>query len=273
MNRRQKIEKNIFKFLREAWNFIKHPVVGLMICGLIAFIFYQLGSPKVKLRYYVSLIKPMDIFWNPIDNPEISILWKGKEIDFLISRKIVLWNAGTKYLEKSNILPADPIRIVPTKNIKILSAQVIQTSRPELKFITTIKKEKKNDIQYIKLDWEGDEVLEKHDGVFLKLLYTGKVNCDFHVLGRIKGCPRGFKETSIDIFTAVSPWWKYGALILFIAFFFIGCFCIKSGIGKLKKGCVFDGLGGIFGAVCMGISLLFFLLLLIRSFGIPTWLY
>lgn len=273
MNRRQKTEKNIFKFLREAWNFIKHPVVGLVICGLIAFTFYQLGSPKVKLRYYVSLIKPMDIVWKTIDNPEISILWKGKKIDFLVSRKIVLWNAGTRYLEKSNILPADPIRIVPTKNIKILSAQVIQTSRPELKFITTIKKEKKNDIQYIKLDWEGDEVLEKHDGVFLKLLYTGKVNCDFHVLGRIKGCPRGFKETSMNIFTATSPWWKYGMLILFIASFFGSCFCIKSGIRDLKKGCVFDGLGGIFGAVCMCILLLILLLVLIRAFEIPAWLH
>ena len=179
------------KILDTLWRFIKHPVTCLVI-GCILTIITFLASKSEKEPVYV--ISPFELLAQTMDEENsLKISWNGQEIKNVNSVKIALWNNGSQLIDKKDILVNNPIRLVSLSNVDILSVQTICTSRPELKFTTLIEKDEGNN-ESIVLKVEGDEVLEKLDGILLRILYSGSPDCVWTVTGRIKGNPEGFKK-------------------------------------------------------------------------------
>jgi hypothetical protein len=182
-------ETTLNKVLRYAWTFIKHPLTILAIGILVALSIYLLSR---KEKEPVFTISPPDLVAQTVPGEEkLKIIWENKEIQNAASVKIAIWNDGSQFIDKNDFASTDPMRIVPSGKVSILAVQMLKTSRPNLKFDTTIETSP-DGIGSVLIKIKGDEALEKFDGALFHILFSGSQNINWKVIGRIKGAPEGF---------------------------------------------------------------------------------
>lgn len=185
----------------DLWNKLSivfgNPVINLVIATLLGIVgtwfFYMLIEAKeIKPRYAVS--REELIAEQILDTDDLKLLWNGVEIENVKSVKIGIWNSGRQYLSQDEISDDYPIRVKIPPGVQVLYSKFIYTTRPTLQFSTSFFPSGE-DRQFIQINFDNDEAVERYDGGILKILYTGEPKDDFSVTGRIFGSKTGFIET------------------------------------------------------------------------------
>lgn len=212
------------------WN--KLGVIGSIasLVGLLPLLFAR-GESSVEPRYTVGW---HDLIAATSDKaPKLRISWEGEEYPNLYTARIAIWNQGRQFIDKAHISGTDPIRVVYPDGIKVLSAQVVFSSRSSLKLNARMVTFEGEDV--VVFEVVGDEALEYHDGGILKVTYTksksagpfGEVRgplpngpTDFEVKGRVKGSAEGFRRVLFS--TATTPkWLNLSAAVVYILHFLV----------------------------------------------------
>lgn len=177
------------------WDVLKHPVTGLLVGIGVTLLFHHLSQREAAPVFATSDAETIASAERP--DPRLIITWDGIRIPGMSSTRVALWNAGKDYIDPANVL--SPITIIPEKQVPILDVNVLRTSRPELRITPTVFRDPVMKRDVVRLSIEGDEVLERNDGVMLGILYASVAGdslsgTDFRVAGRIKGIPAGFRR-------------------------------------------------------------------------------
>lgn len=208
--------KPVFKLIWSA--FAAFGIVLSVLIPITSFLFPDKAEPRYMVisdeLVIASPTSRITIYHDSTAVPNIRIL------------QIALWNEGKTYLEKVKFL-TPYIAEIENSDVSILQVDSEKKSRQDLKF--RIKESADKSSIFIFID--GDEVLEKNDGLIIKIFYTSNTKVDWNVKSRILGIPTGFKEYSLInqvdkyqssriIFTFNRFFYAFLLLILWVAFIF-----------------------------------------------------
>jgi hypothetical protein len=115
---------------------------------------------------------------------DVVITYKGAAVPRLSSAKVVFWNSGKLTVRGSDIVEADPLRIVLAEDAVILRAVVNSVTRSVNSFSVRIRPEKANEA-ICTFDF-----LDAGDGARIELLHTSNLK-SAKVVGTIRGLPTG----------------------------------------------------------------------------------
>jgi len=163
-------------------------IVGIVVGVCLYYSGQQSKMPKYSVRQSQLVAKITE------QEPRLQLLWESKPIANAASVGIAIWNAGDMYFGNESLSEADPVRIVSDEDVRILAVNQIARSRDTLEFeyrIVQLNGEKQDTI-LVRL--ANDDALEKRDGALFYVLFTGSVEADWKVIGRVKGAPKGFQE-------------------------------------------------------------------------------
>jgi len=110
--------------------------------------------------------------------------------------EFAFWNNGTEYIDKKNISETAPLSISAASSVQVLDYKIIKKSRLNLNF-DMVKSNDSNNSKIV-LQLNGDDGLEKFDGIKLQIIYSGTENAIWTIDGRIKGNLNSFKRNSPD---------------------------------------------------------------------------
>ena len=180
--------EGVFDFLNQGW-------IGSLI-GVIS-IFGTIISISVAIYFYIAAKrdpKPVYQHWslrilgkNEDNLPQdVSVSFKGIEINRLNRTTIIFWNGGTKVLNGSDIVKEDPLIISYPEGSKILSYQILRQTKEVNGFSLKLVPDKPN---MLLIDFE---YLDPKGGATCEIVHDSEKR-DPEVLGSIKGIPSGFK--------------------------------------------------------------------------------
>ncbi|GET23372.1 hypothetical protein [Prolixibacter denitrificans] len=187
-----RIKKNSFK---KIGNFIKHPIVLLLLGGLISFIFYKLGTKDKKPSYYIS--KQELVAKVTEDASKMSILWDSTKYENLYYIKLIVWNSGKQFIDASDFIPSNPMTLSNDGKIKILSVSTERSSRVGVKFGYKIYNKDSSD-SYVNFSLLNNEALEQNDGIIIHVLYSEIEKGNWNFKGRVKGAVNGFEYEDLS---------------------------------------------------------------------------
>jgi hypothetical protein len=179
--------------LRKLERFLGRPLI-VSLFGLVCMAIGVLAT-----WYFTESIEPTYHAW-PADtvarreSPRLTVAWDGTPIENLCVCRVALWNWGNKSITQDRFTTSDPLRIQPTKNIRILEVEMANSKRPTLTLDTQIVKSEGGDNVHLSI--HGGDAFDKGEGVALRLLFTGDCKTDFIVTGRVTGT-NGFQTTRI----------------------------------------------------------------------------
>jgi hypothetical protein len=165
--------------------FLANPItsVGIGIVGVVAaWFFYLLSLSRITPVYRVS---PVEVVARQ-ESPRLSVAWEGHPIPNLCVCRVAFWNEGEIPLRSSDLPLSDPLRIVPTKNVHILTAEVSNVSRRTLSLNLSLTP------TAVLVGINGNDALEEMDGAAIRVLFTGDCGTDFDMRGRVIGVASGF---------------------------------------------------------------------------------
>lgn len=172
----------------------KHALVVIIaIVGIVVAVCLYYSGQQSKMPRY-SVRQPQLVAKITEQEPRLQLLWESKPIVNAASVEIAIWNAGDMYFGNESLSEADPVRIVSDEDVRILAVNQIARSRDTLEFeyeIVQLNGEKQDAI-LVRL--ANDDALEKRDGALFYVLFTGSIEADWKVIGRVKGAPKGFQE-------------------------------------------------------------------------------
>tara|TARA_R110001583_G_scaffold173430_1_gene327472 strand:+ start:149 stop:838 length:690 start_codon:yes stop_codon:yes gene_type:complete len=192
-----------------------------------------LSTNSIKPKYYIADTATIASSIN--GESDLKVLWKNEAIENVKSTKVVIWNGGTKYLDRNSISQSKPISISISHDGKILSSKILKTSRASLEFEVTNEKDKDN--QNVIIAFVADEALEKNDGLLIEILHTGGDDSELSVTGRVKGVPDGFESDSIVAFELIEKktFIKVSIAVLIILCMIASLFNLYHGINLYKS--------------------------------------
>ena len=123
---------------------------------------------------------------------KLQFLWDGEQIENACVTSVAVWNGGRAFIDASDLTPADPLRIVPSRPVRILEPRIVALSRSKLPVTLTVQHDPELNRQVVLLSLAGD-ALEHGDGFHISVFYAGPPDTDFSVAGRVKGTA-GFKR-------------------------------------------------------------------------------
>jgi hypothetical protein len=257
------------KVLKHTWAFIKHPVTILVIGILVALLLYLLSRKEKEPVFTVS---PPDLVAQtvPAEN-KLKIIWENKEIQNAASVKVGIWNNGSQFIDANDFASTEPMRIVPSEAVSILAVQTPKTSRPNLRFDTTIETTP-DGIRTILIKIKGDEALEKFDGALFHILFSGSQNIKWKVIGRIKGAAKGFQPKDWAKIHSIHYPPNIWAIILFVCLSLGLPFSILVIADRHQRQHLYDWIAVI---LIIGGLEFFFLSIVFNAFSykfVPLWL-
>jgi len=201
-------------------NFLSQNLIGVSI-GIIGIILGIIGiTSTIKSRTRPSL-SYQDHSLQLIEKSKqllpknIEILFDGKPVTQLVKTYVTLWNSGNTTLYGSNIVVEDPLRLEFSKDAQILQAPVIKSNRDANKFISTIRANSPNIVDF------NFDYLDPDDGVVVEILHTD-IEPRPKIRGTIRGLPKGVNFWgSIPSYSAPKTISKYKAIQRFFNIFYI----------------------------------------------------
>jgi hypothetical protein len=115
---------------------------------------------------------------------EVAIYYKGSNVPRVSSSKLVFWNAGNLTIRGSDIVEADPLRIVLFENAKILRVAVTSVTRAVNSFELEVNPKKENEVLCF------FDYLDPGDGVRIEILHTSERR-ESKMTGTVRGLPEG----------------------------------------------------------------------------------
>ena len=157
-------------------------LIGLI--GLIAAIlFYRTSRINARLCFQVQALRLIGREYQALPD-EIEILYKGNKVDRLTKVNIVIWNSGKATLDGNNLIKEDPVRFEVNKDERILSANVLKTTRKYIDFKAFVNTKAENQLLC------SFEYLDPGDGAVIELLHTDTKMYPIEK-GTIKSLPKG----------------------------------------------------------------------------------
>ncbi|MGA2435435.1 MAG: hypothetical protein ABSG25_09130, partial [Bryobacteraceae bacterium] len=151
---------------------------ALGIAGLVAGgIFYWLSLKSVEPVYRVPSVEVVA----RKESPRLTMSWDGQPIEKLCVSRVEFWNKGKLPIRHDDLPSSDPLRIVATKPVRILSAETTNVSRNKLSFSLHVEP------TAVFIGINGDDALDRMDGGAIRVLFTGDCQTDFEVRGRVVG--------------------------------------------------------------------------------------
>ena len=263
-------QTTVNKALRYTWTFIKHPLTILVIGILVTLSVYLLSR---KEKEPVFTISPPDLVAQTVPGEEkLKIFWENKEIQNAASVKVAIWNDGSQFIDKNDFASTEPMRIVPSEKVTILAVQMLKTSRPNLRFDTTIETSP-DGIGTVLIKIKGDEALEHFDGALFHILFSGSPNIKWKVIGRIKGAPKGFQSKDWAKISPRHPLYTPQLIIIGCLILFSFCLIILTIVRYIKQRIVKkELLGNIIFFIFIESFVLYSLFILFSYKLLPFWL-
>jgi hypothetical protein len=186
-------------------------------------------------------------------NPRVKILFDNNEVTNIVVAEVGIWNSGSQTIDENDILS---LTIKLTQEIKILSADQIISSRKNLRFQSRLVKNE-NNLDVVSLNILND-ALETSDGGVIQIIYSGEINTDFILEGRIKGIQNEFIKDDWEVVNTKEAGWRHGIVGIVGGLFLFAI--ILYGIIKLFRELLISGswMEKIIGIFCL---LVFFFLI------------
>lgn len=224
--------------LKTIWKIVNNSFFGLLFgAGLTLFILF-LQRQNIEIGY--TVLNRNVIAKGNVDKNMV-ILYKNDTIANLNIMEFAFWNHGTQYIDKKNISETIPLIISANSEVQILDYKIIKKSRNNLNFSMSKNTDVKEPGVVLKL--EGDDGLEKFDGIKIQILYSGAENLDWKISGRIKGNLNSFKkfnQTRLEKY-GKEPIWRFilylfGLIIIPVFMFSLGKILKEKKIHEEKAG-------------------------------------
>lgn len=254
-------------YLVFVWLVLKHPVTCLIIGIAASLAIFLIGQSR-KLPVY--LVDTPKVLANEEGSEQrLGVFWDKRKIHDLASINIAFWNRGESYIGNEDFSSSDPIKIVPSSKVAILSAKALKTSRANLKFNLYIMNDQRQG-DYVLCRIAGDEGLERSDGAYIRILYSGPSNCRFAVTGRIKGVPRGFVRLRED------PSWTdpiqlaVMRLVIWVVFGVVLLFSFLVAIPFFANAKSFRGV--FIPTMCLAAAIMICIIIIYLKIKYPSWI-
>lgn len=98
--------------------------------------------------------------------------------------RVAFWNSGSEIISKDQFTDADPLRIVSSKPIQLISLDAINKSRASLRFVVHHYE------RGLYLRVKDGDALDPLDGALFKITYLGDCDTGFGIQGRVIGARR-----------------------------------------------------------------------------------
>lgn len=176
--------QDAFIFFNQGWVGSLIGIVGTIL-GIIGIFSYKISRSSAEPMYQKCCLR---LLGREEDNlpKEVTVLFKGKEVDRLSKTTLILWNHGTEILDGKDVVSSDPITITFDGDDNILSYKILK------------KTKKTNKIDFVKNEQHilhmSFEYLDPGDGIILEILHDSEKRYP-EITGAIKGLPKGFIDS------------------------------------------------------------------------------
>lgn len=177
--------QDAFQFFNQGWVGSIIGIVGIILGGIGIFS-YKISRSIAKPSYQKSSLR---LLGRNDDNlpKDVTVLFKGKEVDRLTKSTLILWNNGTEVLNGEDIISSDPLRISFKDGANILGYKILKKTKVVNDFQLEMKEESPHNL-YFKYSY-----LDPNDGVSIEVLHDSKERYP-ELNGTIKGLPKGFED-------------------------------------------------------------------------------
>ncbi len=249
------------------WKILKHPVTGVVITAAVAVALFLVSRATKEPKYAAS--EPEELARSLA--PHLTILWDKVDVPVVMSVRVAFWNRGSLYIDAKDISESDPIRLVPSKSIQILSVELVRSSRQNMAFRHAIEHDPALARPVVEIRVLHDEALEHMDGALFQILFAGDKDTDFTVTGRIKGAPQGF--TRMKWANAVRPRLQSRLFKSAIVFYILSGIAVSViGIRRLKAGRELSGWTYFSVGIIYVVTAVWGYFLLFGHLFTPTWI-
>lgn len=169
------------------------PVIGLTGVGLALYFHAESIQERIP-TYLVSPQRAVIVDARTPAPSDLQVLYKGKAVSSGVTAALVyFWNDGRLPMKSSEILGAEPLRIVLGSASEILEAKLVKVSRPVTKLSTGTVSEGEKDVLPITFD-----ILERYDGAAIQIVYAGPPAAKITMTGTVvgAGAPRALTPRS-----------------------------------------------------------------------------
>ena len=161
---------------KSSWLSILAFAIGII--GILIGIYTLLGKKEKSPRYAITsnnIIRDFVSVFKPLE-----IKYSNQEIKNFTITKIVFWNNGRETINKEDVVNADPISIHIKDGYNILDKEIIGKNENTNNFSLEDSADKSSfNIEF--------DYIDKHNGIVIQILHTGKSSDDIEFCGRIKG--------------------------------------------------------------------------------------
>lgn len=206
------------------------------ILGVVLAIVFYVKSKKDRLPCYEvsgnTLIEGVD---KALDG--LQLQYKGKQQNRITVTKIVLWNDGRETIDKNNIVPTDPVRVICPVDIDILDIQVTQVSS-NANAIELCEPSKDGENTSYPINFE---YLDHKDYLVIQIVHNGDETRKFSVKGKIKGVSDIARITNARVESKTMRYLRYLPLMpqvkaimesrLFMKYVGAGSYLVFAGVG------------------------------------------
>ncbi|WP_089724175.1 hypothetical protein [Candidatus Thiosymbion oneisti] len=177
--------QDVFQFFNQGWVGSIIGIIGIILGGIGIFS-YKISKSIAKPSYQKSSLR---LLGRNDDNlpKDVTILFKGKEVDRLTKNTLILWNNGTEVLNGEDIISSDPLRISFKDGENILSYKILKKTKDVNGFQLKVKEESPHELYF------NYSYLDPGDGVSIEVLHDSKERYP-ELKGTIKGLPKGFED-------------------------------------------------------------------------------
>ena len=177
--------REILDILSEGW---VGSLVG--IAGLVAgLLLYRRSVRTAKPSFQKSALR---LLGRKVDSlpAEVEVFFRSERIERLTRTTLIFWNNGTKVLYGDKIVKKDPIRICFHHDDRVLSFEIVKTTKE----VNDFSIDRDNDKPYQLL--LNFSYLDPGDGASVELFHDSNSRYP-KVTGSIMGLPRGFEDLGI----------------------------------------------------------------------------
>lgn len=151
----------------------------LAFAGIILAVIIYIKSRKTKSVCYA--IRNYNLIRNFVSKiPLLKLSWDEEKIENVSISKVALWNGGSDVVENTDIASLDPLTISVLSPFKILDKNIIYLKNSKNKLELILNEERtKIGVKF--------EFIDRHEGVIIQVIHTGKRKEDLKITGTIKG--------------------------------------------------------------------------------------
>jgi hypothetical protein len=173
-------------------NVLNQPWLGtaFTILGTVLTVYGTIAIIKAKIGVRLNAIMTASVVVAKRDD-RIQILYDGKPVQRVISNTITIWNSGSRTIAKSQVVDTDRLRISVDRGSRILSTEILRTTRSVNAFTLSIESVSPSTAQIT------FEFLDPRDGATVRILHDGKD--DYATIsGTVMGMPKGIRLVQED---------------------------------------------------------------------------